>query len=403
MAIATSQQISRYFDLYQNTEITFTKDIIHTLKMDPRQIYIKFPGSQWPCIINSTSFKLARIIIGTKGGAFQQISQKDPPPVNLRFCFVSSDNQPLSFFITGKVSEITPYMNSKDLAVVTVTYTQRPPDDLIEMVGHLLDASVNFVRRKEERISINEDSLRKLNIPREETIIIIQNVPRHCILRDLSFGGAKVILLGLAQFLVNKDALLRIAFEEPDEIVSLKGKVTNAEQVQGRKDIISVSIDFDNASVPLTYKIHINNFITSTRKKLLDTQFSASDDFGTANNQPSENAKESDSKNDKDAKESSATEKSNTKNDSAERQPSLKQTAESKDDKISDSKSGTSKESKDKPNADSNQSSSTVDDSKNQDSKVTEKDTVHKDAKQSESLNKQKSAATEKTATAEVK
>ncbi len=392
MAIATSQQISRYFDLYQNTEITFTKDIIHTLKMDPRQIYIKFPGSQWPCIINSTSFKLARIIIGTKGGAFQQISQKDPPPVNLRFCFVSSDNQPLSFFITGKVSEITPYMNSKDLAVVTVTYTQRPPDDLIEMVGHLLDASVNFVRRKEERISINEDSLRKLNIPREKTIIIIQNVPRHCILRDLSFGGAKVILLGLAQFLVNKDALLRIAFEEPDEIVSLKGKVTNAEQVQGRKDIISVSIDFDNASVPLTYKIHINNFITSTRKKLLDTQFSASDDFGTATNQPSENAKES-----------SDTEKSNTKNDSTESKTNSNQTAESKDDKISDSKSGTSKESKYKPNADSNQSSSTVDDSKNQDSKVTEKDTVHKDAKQSESLNKQKSAATEKTATAEVK
>ena len=256
----------------------------------------------------------------------------------------------------------------------------------------MLFRSVNFVRRKEERISINEDSLRKLNIPREKTIIIIQNVPRHCILRDLSFGGAKVILLGLAQFLVNKDALLRIAFEEPDEIVSLKGKVTNAEQVQGRKDIISVSIDFDNASVPLTYKIHINNFITSTRKKLLDTQFSASDDFGTATNQPSENAKES-----------SDTEKSNTKNDSTESKTNSNQTAESKDDKISDSKSGTSKESKYKPNADSNQSSSTVDDSKNQDSKVTEKDTVHKDAKQSESLNKQKSAATEKTATAEVK
>lgn len=392
MAIATSQQISRYFDLYQNTEITFTKDIIHTLKMDPRQIYIKFPGSQWPCIINSTSFKLARIIVGTKGGAFQQISQKDPPPVNLRFCFVSSDNQPLSFFITGKISEITPYMNSKELAVVTVTYTQRPSDDLIEMVGHLLDASVNFVRRKEERISINEDSLRKLNIPHEKTIIIIQNVPRHCILRDLSFGGAKVILLGLAQFLVNKDAILRISFEEPDEIVSLKGKVTNAEQVQGRKDIISVSINFDNASVPLTYKIHINNFITTTRKKLLDTQFSASDDFGTANKQPSENAKEDPTK-----------EKANAQNDSAESKPDSNQSTESKDDKKSDSNPDTSKESKDKPNTDSKPSASTENDSKNQDSKVAEKDTDHKDAKQSESVNKPNTAATEKSATAEKK
>jgi len=276
MAIATSQQISRYFDLYQNTEITFTKDIIRTLKMDPRQIYIKFPGSQWPCIINSTSFKLARIIIGIKGGAYQLISKKDPPPVNLRFCFASTDNQPLSFFISGKVTEITPYMNSNELAIVTITYTQRPPDDLIEMVGHLLDANVNFVRRKEERIEINEDSLRRLNIPREETILIVQNVPRHCILRDLSFGGAKVILLGLAQFLVNKDVILRIAFEEPNEIVAIKGKITKAEQIQGRKDIISTSIDYEDDSVPLSYKIHINNFITTTRKKILDTQFSAS-------------------------------------------------------------------------------------------------------------------------------
>src|SRR5574344_2194408 len=281
MAIATSQQISRYFDLYQNTEITFTKDIIHTLKMDPRQIYIKFPGSQWPCIINSTSFKLARIIVGTKGGAFQQISQKDPPPVNLRFCFVSSDNQPLSFFITGKVSEITPYMNSKELAVVTGTYTQRPPDDLIEMVGHLLDASVNFVRRKEERILINEDSLRKLNIPHEETIIIIQNVPRHCILRDLSFGGAKIILLGLAQFLTGKDIILRIDFDDPHETISLQGKIMNAEQVQGRKDIIYVNIRYNDDSVPLSYKIHINNFLTTTRKKILDNEFTASGELAS--------------------------------------------------------------------------------------------------------------------------
>src|SRR5574344_1650612 len=263
MAIATSQQITRYYDLYRDTEITFTKDIIRTLSMDPRQIFIKCAGSQWPCIINSTSFQVARIIIGTKGGAFQQIAQHNAPPVRLRFCFFESDNQILSFFIASKVTNITPYMNSKDLAVVTLTYTQRPPDDLIEMVGHLLDANTNSIRRKEERILINEDSRRRLSIPHEETIVIVQNVPRHCILRDLSFGGAKVILLGLAQFLVSKDIILRIEFDEPHEIVSIKGTIINAEQIEGRKDIISINIRYDDNSIPLSYKIHINNFITT--------------------------------------------------------------------------------------------------------------------------------------------
>src|SRR5574344_2133063 len=276
MAIATSQQITRYYDLYRDTEITFTKDIIRTLSMDPRQIFIKCAGSQWPCIINSTSFQLARIIIGTKGGAFQQIAQHNPPPINLRFCFFAGESQILSFFIASKVTNITPYMNSKDLAVVTLTYTQRPPDDLIEMVGHLLDANTNSIRRKEERILINEDSRRRLGIPHDETIVIVQNVPRHCILRDLSFGGAKIILLGLAQFLTGKDIVLRIEFDEPHEVLSLQGKIMAAEQIQGRKDIISVNIQYNDATVPLSYKIHINSFLTSARKKILDTEFSAS-------------------------------------------------------------------------------------------------------------------------------
>ena len=281
MGIATSQQIIRYYDVYRDTEITFTKDIIRTLSMDPRQIFIKCAGSQWPCIINSTSFQMARIIIGTKGGAFQQIAQHNAPPVSLRFCFFESDNQILSFFIASKVVHITPYMNSKDLAIVTLSYNQRPPDDLIEMVGHLLDANINSIRRKEERILINEDSRRKLSIPHEETIVVVQNVPRHCILRDLSFGGAKIILLGLAQFLTGKDIILRIDFDDPHETISLQGKIMNAEQVQGRKDIISVNIRYNDDSVPLSYKIHINNFLTTTRKRLLDNEFTASGELAS--------------------------------------------------------------------------------------------------------------------------
>jgi len=304
MAIATSQQITRYYDLYRDTEITFTKDIIRTLGMDPRQIFIKCAGTQWPCIINSTSFQQARIIIGTKGGAFQLIAQHNPPPVNLRFCFFESENQLLSFFISSKVTNITLYMNSKELAVVTLTYTQRPPDDLIEMVGHLLDANINSVRRKEERIQINEDSRRKLSILHEETIVIVQNVPRHCILRDLSFGGAKIILLGLAQFLTGKDIVLRIEFDDPHETVQLQGKIMAADQIQGRKDIISVSISFIENTVPLAYKIHINNYITSTRKKILDTEFTAS---GAENGENTTAQKESAAKKEKAADSSSET------------------------------------------------------------------------------------------------
>ena len=269
MAIATSEQISQYYEMYKDTEVTFTRDIIRTLSMDPRQIYIKCSGGQWPCIINSTSFVAAKIIVGTKGGAFQQLAQTEAASCSLRFCFFLDDNQILSFFISGHVSSIRLMDGQSDLALVTIEFSQRPPDDLIEMIGHLLDANSNFIKRKDTRIIINAETKRVLTLQKAETIIKVDGVPRNCIMRDISFGGAKVILMGMAQFLQNKPIELLVSFEDPKETFSLKGTIVRIEEIQGRRDIIAVNIKYDEASIPLSYKMHINDFISESRKRQL--------------------------------------------------------------------------------------------------------------------------------------
>ena len=271
MAIATSQQINRYFNDYQNTEITFSAPIMKALAMDPRQIYIKCAGTQWPCIINSTSFAEAKIIIGTKGGAFQQIAQKDPPAVSIRYCFYQSNSQMLSFYISGKVENIKPYANSHELAIVSIKYTQRPPDDFIVTVGTLLDANNNALNRKDERIIITEDTSRKIGLVSEKTIISIQNVPRHCILRDISFGGAKVVLVGIANFLVNKDIVLQLDFDDPRETFHIRGKICKIEAIKDRKDIVAACLAFDESSIPIHYKLHLNTILSSMKKEKLAT------------------------------------------------------------------------------------------------------------------------------------
>lgn len=237
-SITTNQQINEYYNKYRENEIIFTKDIIRFLRLDPRQIYVKCAGSQWPCIINSTSFQQAKIIIGTNGGAFQQITKKDAPPVNLRYCFIEPDNQPLIFFVTCRVTDVTPYMNSKELAIVTLSFTQRPSDDLIYKLGSLIDANEGFIYRKEERIVLNEDSKRLLGINKKESIVYIQSVPRHCILWNLSFTGAKIIVLGVPKFLANKDCIIRLLFSEPNEIIDVKGTIVSVNTVEGRKELV---------------------------------------------------------------------------------------------------------------------------------------------------------------------
>ena len=267
MGIATSQQLTRYYDQYRDTEITFTKDIIRALGLDPRQVYVKCNGGQWPCIINSTSFQNAKIIVGTKGGAFQALAAKNNPTANLRFCFNEQEGDGIiTFLVSSRVAEIRPYMNSKDLVIVTLQFAARPPDDLIEICGRLLEANANAIRRREERIPINDDSKRKLNLAKEECNVIVQSVPRHCVVRDISFSGARVILIGLSQYLSGKEAVLRLEFNEPSEILSIKGTVVSADLIQGRKDICLASLKFDESTLPLSFKMHLNAYLTAVRK-----------------------------------------------------------------------------------------------------------------------------------------
>ncbi len=268
MALTTSQQLMKYYDIYRDSEVIFTKEIIKTLSLDPRQIYIKTTEGQWPCILSSCSLLGAKVIIGRKSGALDKMV--NGASVSLRFCFVPPDNSTITFFINSRVENVTPYMNNNELFVVSMEFSQRAPDDLIGMLGNLHEANANAVRRREDRIAITPDSKRKLGLTKEETIVYVQNVPRHCILRDVSFSGVKIILVGLKPFLMKQTVIVTFDFEEPHENIQVKGVVVRCDEVQGRKDLVVASILFDEKNVPIAYKLRINEYITNVRKNQLD-------------------------------------------------------------------------------------------------------------------------------------
>lgn len=269
MALTTSQQLMKYYDIYRDSEVIFTKEIIKTLSLDPRQIYIKTTEGQWPCILSSCSLLGAKVIIGRKSGAFEKMTEG--AAVSLRLCFVPPDSSTITFFINSRVESVQPYMNNGELFVISMEFSQRAPDDLIGMLGNLHEANANAVRRREERIAITPDSKRKLGLTKEETIVYVQNVPRHCILRDISFSGVKIILVGLKPFLMKQSVIVNFDFEEPTaENIQVKGVVVRCDEVQGRKDLVVASILFDEKNVPIAYKLRINEYITNVRKNQLD-------------------------------------------------------------------------------------------------------------------------------------
>ena len=265
MGVLTTQKIAIYYDRYKSIDVVYSKEIIQVSGLVANQVYLKCVGDFWPCVIYSSSFQGVKIIANVKSGLLTKLEQSNNM-TSIRFCFKLVDKaNPVAFFVNAKCSGYTSYGTSKDVSLFTLTFTQRPPDDLIEIMGRILDANVASAKRREERVPITPDVIRKMNISSKDTAVFIQGVPRNCILRDISFSGAKLIMMGVAKFLVDKESALRIDFNEPRECFLLKGKFIRAEAVEGRKDLVALAILFDENLVPMGYKIRLNDFLSQVR------------------------------------------------------------------------------------------------------------------------------------------
>jgi len=269
MGFATSQQINQYYETYKTSSIAFTKEVIQALSFNTQQSVLRLIGGdneQTPCIINSVSMSSAKVIVPKNCVTYEKISG-GINTVNLKFSFFESGGKAdLAFFVSGKVTGARDYNVSPDLVLFNIEYTQRAPDDLIEKLGSLLDAKMMAPKRTERRIELTDSAVKKLGLAQKETIVAIQNIPRRCILRDISLTGAKFVMAGGAPVLLNKDCVLKFTFEDPDVILGIRGKIIRAELVEGRKDLIAVAMNFTDSSVSLAYKLRLTQFFNQQRK-----------------------------------------------------------------------------------------------------------------------------------------
>jgi hypothetical protein len=265
MGILTAQRIAAYYERYKNIDVTFSKEMIQVTGLITEQVHLKCGSDFWPCFLFATSFQGAKVVANTKSDLMNKIQQANNM-ISLRFCFKSPETGgPVTFFVNGRVLGSVPYKNSKEISLLSIQFTQRPPDDLIEVLGRILDANVSSTKRKDERVPITPENQRYLKILSKETACFIQGVPRRCILREMSFSNAKIIMMGVAKFLVEKDTALRFDFDDPRESFLVKGKFVRSENVEGKKEMIALAVQYDETSIPMGYKIRINEFLNTVR------------------------------------------------------------------------------------------------------------------------------------------
>ena len=265
MGILTEQMISSYYERFKGIEVTFTKELIQAMGLLTEQVHLKCGSDFWPCVFYATSFQGAKVAANIKSGLLNKLKQANNS-VSLRLCFKNMEKgEPVTFFIAGRVKDAIPYKNSDDVSLMTIQFTQRPPDYLIEVVGRVLDANINSTRRKDERIFLTTESQRKIKLLSRETTAFIQKVPRRCILREMSFSSAKVIILGIAKFLIDKDTALRFDFDDPKETLMVRGKFIRSESVEGKSEMVALSVEYDKSQIPMGYKMRINDYFNTVR------------------------------------------------------------------------------------------------------------------------------------------
>ena len=266
MAIVTAQQILDYHEKYRTVEVTFTKEVIQATGLIPNQNLLKSLGDFWPCVPYSASMEGAKVIANLNSRFFETMRSADSF-LSLRLSFRLPDKpDPLSLFLSTRAAGYNRYSkDNPDVYFLNLTYSQKPPDDFIYIVGRLLDANLNAAKRKEERIIIGADTLRGLGLKAKETRVVVGSETRACIIRDISFSGTKVLMLGAAQEMVGQQARIAFAFDEEKAPFVMEGSVVRFEAVQGRADIGALAVRYDEARIPMQYKLRINAYLTHVR------------------------------------------------------------------------------------------------------------------------------------------
>lgn len=269
MGLLTAQQITRYYEVYRDVDVTFTKEVINAIGLLTKSVYLKNQGHQIPCVIYSTSMSAAKVVVNVKSDLFLRV-RDTKKVISLRFAFQQADKPtPLSFYVTCRIKGYSPYGKDKhELNFVSLAFPQRPPDDLIVALGSLLEAHANSKRRKEERIIITADSAPKLGLKSKEAVVLIQNVARKCIVRDISFSGSRLIVPGFARFLADKPVVLQLEFEDLASMIELPGRIARIESVAEREDIAAIAVQFDEEHVPLPYLMRVSEYLSTNPRRI---------------------------------------------------------------------------------------------------------------------------------------
>jgi hypothetical protein len=258
-----SKRLAVLYDGFADTEVAFNANVILSSGLVTGDVHLKFGDASLPCVLYACSMKGARVIAevgSTFGGALAHHGGL----ATLRLGFRNADVPGvLGLFLPSRVDSVSEYNPQKpQYKFVSLSFVQRAPDVLIEILGSLQEIAATEARRRDERIVINEETMKKVGLQSKESCVAIDGDARRCLLRDISFSGAKVLVSTQGQLPGNSRVTLKLSrCDAPDSTV-IDGSVVRVEEVNGRDDIVALSIRYAGEP-PISYRQRISGYFSA--------------------------------------------------------------------------------------------------------------------------------------------
>jgi hypothetical protein len=260
--VQLSQQAMReVYEKNKNREIAFNKTMMEMTGLEPKKVFLKIKGEHTPCVIYACSLSSAKIIVHLEKSDFDKINDAKGV-VNLRFSFLPRDSKSsIVFFVPSMVTGYNTFSKrDANTFLVSLDYTNRPPDDLINILGGAITIAENFEKRKDVRINVEDRIFKDIGFASVQAVALVDNIRRPCIVKNVSASGALIILSCFPKLLMGREVVLQLRTIE-NESVNLHGNFVRSDEVVKRQDIHGMGVTFKESGIPLEYKVMINRYL----------------------------------------------------------------------------------------------------------------------------------------------
>ena len=223
MSIITSHEITRFYEQHGKTEVTFNKQVMEATGL--LSAHLKAAGTETRCALYASSMSAAKLLVPDLRDPMLQAIKLAGGHLSVRLTFKRIDKpDPLTFYVAGRMTGSTPYNpQNPNAQLVALEFTGRPSDDLIQVLGVLLEANANAQRRRDERIVVTPETVKRLGFESGAGALTVEGTDHRCLLKDVSFGGAKVLVAGTPPLAAGQPVGLKVVRAEGGEQIRAAG------------------------------------------------------------------------------------------------------------------------------------------------------------------------------------